>query len=234
MAFPTISITDNFNRTEDPLSTGWQNLGYNSATLGRRLTANGTQALAQAASAFSSSVRTATIGPDSEVYVQIPTKSADGTELVVLFLRLTGEGANTADTAYYLEIDAAVGTDGWILGKILNNAFSTLQTGTQEMSAGDWVGFEVLGTGATVTLNGYRCPSGSDQTIPANWTQVITITDVSGTRIVGSGRAAVELQTNVARLDNWADGTTSAGTTPSMVVARRAERGLIMTPPLFS
>lgn len=212
MPFSVPPVTEDYNRSENPLSTnGWSNLRYNN-TAGARLTvANGTQGLAQSATAFCSQMRTATIGPDCSARVTIPTLSADGTELIGIFLRAVQEGAATVDTyAFFVSKVAGAGNDVWQVDRIVDNANTTIgATATQEFAAGDTLGVQVIGVGATVTLEMYLCPSGSDPSVSGNYSLILTRADTNAARLVAAGRAGIELNTNVARIENWGDGSTT-------------------------
>jgi hypothetical protein len=225
MAFPTITAaTDDFSVSQDPLSLarGWAQNRFNAVSGSRLLQSNGTAAFAEQATAFCSQMRDAVVGPDTEVGVQVATKSANATELVGLFARAVQDGATTVD-CYALFVSVDAGADVWQIDRIVNNGNVTLgATVGQEVAAGDHVGFEVTGTGATVTLTGYLCPSGSDPSVPANWTQIIQRTDTSGSRLVAAGRTGIECNTNVARFDRWFDGSVVTGGGPQTIAVAQA------------
>lgn len=224
MPFNVPPVVENFNRVENPLSTNnWLDVRYNAAAGGRRLQANGTQGLIEAASAFCSQMRSTVLNADQSsrlTIAVIPSGATD--EVVAFFMRTTDEGTAVVDT-YSFSVTKAAGADVWHLDRVNNGAFTPIGSdATQEVSSGDTIGIQTLGSGAAVTIEVYYCPAASDPTLSASYALVTTWTDNNASRLVGSGKVGLELQNNVTRIDNFGEMSIVAATdTTQPVVANK-------------
>ena len=145
MAFPTTSILDNFNRANEgpPPSASWTDTWLS----GSGLIVNANRCAASASGNKDSYWDVTTFGPDSEVFVTIPTiPTVDGNSLR-LGIRLAQPGVTTVDG--YLGMwqfrDAGV-TDKLRLFRIDNGVTTELGVGVGlDMVAGDQFGMEAIG-----------------------------------------------------------------------------------------
>jgi hypothetical protein len=152
MAFPTTAVLDDFNRTaETTLSQGG---AWTSPLISgdHDLDTNGTQAYLVEASGFGDAYRTATCGPDCEVYFTVPTVGASA-EALFIWLRIQNPGTAGQDD-YTLLITKSAGTDTWefyrgddLDGTLLGSAIN------QEVSTGNQVGFEAIGSTLSAYIN---------------------------------------------------------------------------------
>lgn len=197
MAFPTTPLLDPFtggisgNWTANPWGVGSSGIVY----------AGSNQATGQAGTAYGESYwSAANYGPDCEAYVSIPTMPATDDE-VALGLRIQNVGTGTA-TGYYVELNRLAGTDSVIVYRVTSGGvFTSIGSVSQEFSAGDRLGAEVTGTGATVSIKMYRYTGGA-------WAQLgSTISDTDAARITAAGRLSLTIQGNTARVDDFGGGT---------------------------
>ena len=145
MAFPTSAVLDNFNRAS--IGTGWSVDPFNAGSSGIAITSN----QASGGSGFRESYyNAATYGPDCEVYCTIATLPTSGST-VGLGARIQSPDSASAD-GYYIEFLNS-GTDAVAVYRVVNGTFSAaLANINQNFSAGDGLGAEITGTGATVTI----------------------------------------------------------------------------------
>lgn len=213
MAFPTNStVLDNFNRTDRVLtndfSSGggqWSSRAVNSptaATNGLKIVSN---LLAENAGSGNGYLVNS-FGADTELYIEVPTLPGAG-QYLALFARLQNPGSTTY-SGYFLIVSQVTGTnnDTWVIKRVTSGTATTLATVSTgpDLVAADTVGFEVLGTGATVTLNAYRKASGG------SWTLIGSTTDTSANRITSAGPVCFESGGTTGRFDNLSGGTSVA------------------------
>jgi hypothetical protein len=162
MAFPTTSVIETFtgaNGTSPP-NSNWTNI-YNTVAIQSNRAAPVTLDDIGIAG-----WDTATFGADSEVYMTIPSVPAGNDGSCFLFLRGTTLSITTVD-GYIAGVDRTTATDTLTLEELLNGGTTALSSTTQNVSAGDKIGLEAIGT----ALKMYYCPSGG------SWTQKISTSD---------------------------------------------------------
>lgn len=186
--FPTVGVTATFTGTNGttPPQTGWSNLVNTLVVAATNVCGGGTAA----AWNLGGPADTSGSGNEHETYYTLVTKPADGEELTLSL----GEPVNL--NGYMLRLMPASGTDtievwtmvtGWA-GARVGSALS------QEMAAGDKLGWSILGS----TIRVYRCPSGGA------WGQLgADFSDATYTGLVG---AALWTNGTTAKIDDWGFG----------------------------
>ncbi|MFY9561413.1 MAG: hypothetical protein WAQ52_14365 [Terriglobales bacterium] len=196
-SFPTTGILDNFNRADEtPLGNGnWtcpaQVGAHNLQIVGNVVVV--TNNLSNNDCYWSS----ASYGSDSESYVTITALPAS-TQCAAVFAR--GSNLNTSNfAAYWAEYCAVSGAsnDTFTLYRFVSGRSTAIASGTQEVSAGDSIGLEVIGTRVRML---YKPGSGA-------WTQILSVTD---SNISGSGRIGMHEEDTSATLDNFGGGTVNS------------------------
>jgi RHS repeat-associated protein len=187
--FPTTSVLDNFNRTENPLSTNWV-----SPLLGA-IQANGSTA--QGGSAQNASVYTTDFAGDTEVYATISTKPDSG-QALALGLRGRDTGSVSTIDGYDLVIVVQSGTDTWMIRRVDNGVATTLASGTQEYASGDQFGLSIIGTTLTAYYNGMVLGSATDTTYAA------------------AGKLSLTIIGTSARVDDFGGGSALPTSTPTV------------------
>lgn len=202
MAFPTVSaVLDDFNR----------------ATLGGNWTVDvagfGASLMATASSTFLNPSlngvygdgfwNLATYGPDTEIYVTLVSEMMGTNGTLILFGRMQSPGSAAAD-GYELQVTRSAGTDSWTILRITNGAEFSLNTGSQELTLGDKVGFELLGN----ILTAYYFSGGV-------WSAVVSY-DISGdgTKYTGAGNVGIGCYnggSGLPKFDDFVAGTTIGG-----------------------
>lgn len=210
MAFPTTGLIDDFNRTDRGLGndipiagTQWSGTALNSAAAGSNNLKILTNQMAEVTSSGNGYIITPTYGPDTELYVDVPTLPGVG-QYVALFVRMQNAGTTTY-SGYFFIVTQVTGTnnDTWVVKRVNSGTITTLATVATgpDLAAGDSVGVEVLGSGATVTLNVYRKPSAG------SWTLIGSFGDTAANRITASGKVGFESGGTTGRFDNFSGGT---------------------------
>lgn len=208
-AFPTTSVIDDCNRTEDPLSQGgaWTN---RISSLDNDVRGNGTGCvLGTAGGAFGSAFRTVASGADAESFLTITTLPATG-EVVEVWVRIA-DGATATPDGYFLDVAKTAGSATWTLWKSVDGAQTDLTAAspvTQAISAGDSIGIEVIGD----NIKGYLKTGGS-------WSLIISTT--GGSAVTAAGSIGFVVQQTTAVVDDIGGGTVVAGgggTTPSRML----------------
>lgn len=205
MAFPSTPILDTVT---GGLSPAWTNDPYGLGSSGITY-AGSNQATGQPGTAYGESYwSAASYGPDCEAYVSIPTMPATDDE-IALGLRIQNAGTGSA-TGYYVEFNRLTGTDSVVVYRVTSGGvFTSIGSVSQEFSAGDRLGAEVTGTGATVSIKIYRYTGGA-------WAQLgSTISDTDAARITAAGRIALTIQGNTARVDDFGGGTVVPAARPA-------------------
>lgn len=187
MAFPITSVLDNFNRSEDPLSTGWTGGIWSGES--DHLLANGTICQeGPGAFGWGSAYRNSGTFNNSEAYFTLTTKDTNG--IVQLYVRITNPGA-AGLSQYYLYYDENAST----LRIFRTDSGTDTQLGSTltsfSLSNGDKLGFRASGT----TITGYKYTGGT-------WTNVIEVTD--STYI--TGYIGMKVNSNASRLDDFGGG----------------------------
>lgn len=210
MAFPTTGVIDDFNRAnETPLSVAgaWATPVFISDG-NFNLTGN---QLVDPSAAWRSIYRdTPTYGPDSEVFITMPTLPTTAVELVA---RL--QNPNTGSCLGYM-MDVTPG-GAWGVYKITSNIQNQIGVNaTQAVANGGSVGMEVLGSNPT-TINGYyRPPAGS-------WSLVITRSDSTSPH-TAAGFIGLAANLGIAggqSLDDFGGGTVVTSTPSSVIPVNR-------------
>lgn len=189
MAFPFNGVIDDFNRSENPLSQG----GAWIAPLlpaDDEPEANGSACLCP--TTFADAYRTITVGPDCESYMTITTPPNNGEQLY-LWVRILNPSTAIQDE-YALVITRDAGTDIWqvyrgddLIGTQLGGDI------TQELSAGNKIGFEIIGTTLSVYYH-----NGSA------WSLLGTRSDG---RYTSMGHIGFGLNQGTVRVDDFGGGT---------------------------
>lgn len=221
MAFPTTGILSTFTGAdEDPLSEGGNWDGSIRAARGRHVRASNEMRPGSTGNNTKQSYWTPNTFTETEVYATITSKAVNDGDLLVLDARISPADVKTDNVdEYQLHIGVAAGADTWSIHRSINATGTLLATLTAtEVAVGDSVGFEVLGTGATVTLNAHHKPSGG------SWALVGTVDDTHADRITTAGYIGTQQGATLWYLDDFGGGevvAAAAETTilrPAMVV----------------
>jgi hypothetical protein len=203
VAFPTVTtVLDSFNRAnESPLSAsaGWDQNDYFGGTSNLlRLASNQALKLQVAAAGWGAQVWGTAYGPDTEAYATIAAKpGVDTYEILTIYARLVQIGS-TVDGYCVQVLEGTAGTDEWLIFRVDNNSFTQLgATVTQEVTVGDKIGLEIIGS----TIKGYLFTGGS-------WTEVISRSDSNHT---AAGKVCLEVRGVNGRLDDFVAGTVVTG-----------------------
>lgn len=151
MAFPTTSVLDNFNRTNEgpPPSASWSGPVFSGHG---QLKVSSNTCIPDGAGNKNDYWNVATFGPDSEAFVTITSKGA--TAWVDVFVRLASPGTTGVD-GYSVEMDSGAATVTHY--RIDNGVLTALGSAiSQAFSNGDALGLKIVGS----TLQAYRQPSG--------------------------------------------------------------------------
>jgi hypothetical protein len=147
---------------------------------------------------------------DVEAYVQVPVlPTADA--YLSLMARVQNVGSATAAAWYYLTVHYnGVSTWTWEISHY-DHSTSTdlvLVSSTQTLSAGDWMGLQIVGT----AIGAWYKPSAG------SWTEIVSTTDSS---ISAGGPIGLQLSDTVTHLDNLSGGNYVSGGGGSVVPPRR-------------
>jgi hypothetical protein len=193
MAFPTTPVLDNFTGTNgDDLpvySANWQATPTGGAPLEiQSNAATGTSAGGNNTNSWATS-----FGPDCEVYVTISTVAAAG-NVILLFARGVQTGSLATVDGYVLRYAPAAGTDTLTIQSVTNGTQTSIGAAfSQEISAGDSIGLECVGT----TLTCYYKPSGGA------WGSLFSRTDSTYT---AAGQIALFSTSTGVRFDAFGGG----------------------------
>jgi hypothetical protein len=200
MAFGDSGVLDTFTRADTlgDSSANWTT-GLYSGTSTFGISSN--QAYGPAGDYRERYWNQSTPGPDSEVFVTLPVRPANG-EVVYLWLRAQGPGTSGAD-AYEIIINGNAGGTNhtWDINRVINESGTSLATRTQTISNGDAFGLRAIGSGATVTIQAwYRASGGS-------WAQLgADISDTNASRITAAGRIGLGFNGATTRADDFGGG----------------------------
>lgn len=205
MTFPTRGVLDDFNRANEgpPPSASWAGPAWNGSgeikVISNQCGADG--------AGYGDDYWNTSFGPDSEVYVDIPTLPAAGEEMGLL-LRGKDPGAGGLDGyEVYMAQVAGAANDTVDIYRIDNEATTKLgATIVQEFAAGESLGFEAVGS----NLTAYRKTGGS-------WASLGVRSDAT---YGAAGYIGVELQNTTVRVDGFGGGTVAV-VPPKMDYYRR-------------
>ncbi len=129
-------------------------------------------------------------GLGCEFWCSLPAKGATNGHYLDLTAMLADPNLSTRDF-YYLELTTASGADTWDIGGQKNGSGTgTLASGTQEITAADYVAFCVLPSGSDVLLEGWWWTGSA-------WSKIVNYTDTSSP-ITPDGYFALEATVNSA------------------------------------
>lgn len=176
MAFPSTSILDDFNRSNEgpPPSSAWSQTFY--APSGMSVVSNTVRA-GTANSATAAYRNGGTFGADTEAYITVVTRATTGDYCSFYLDARLRDPSNSGVDGYEVEMvmrESSTNVNIVRIWKIVN-ATSYTQLGSDistTISNGDAFGIEVTGTG-TVTIKAYRKPSGG------SWGEIGSRTDSS-------------------------------------------------------
>lgn len=210
MTFPTTSILDNFNRSNEgpPPSANWSawdaffGISDELVVLSNACQPNTT--LVTGSDWWNAD----TPGPDCEVYCTLanwPTLDVGDQMYIILFLRLIGQDTAGPNFSYYhLKVGStSPGTAYYQIKRITQAGTTLLKNGSVTLATGDAVGMDRIGD----TLTFYRKPSGG------SWGAIDSVVDGSPLSAV-AGRLALEITPDVNGLlavDDFGGGTVAAG-----------------------
>lgn len=194
MSFPTTGILDTFVRANGALGSNWQSpVSVDSQTL--TIASNAVQATSSGAgmatwkaSAFSTKI---------EAYAKISVLPGSGNYVGVSIL----DDPAVPSNAYVLEVTQP---SSWALYTYASGAVTATYTGTQTLSAGDWIGLYAT-HGSQIA---YYSHDG------VTWTPIITSTDTALT--VGSWYSAMEIARATGRISQFGGGTTVTAKTVTL------------------
>jgi hypothetical protein len=201
MPFPATGLLDNFNRAS--LDANWSDDPFNDA-FGNLTLVDSTAVTASGGATAHSWWNVATYGPDSECYVVISTLPANA-QIVQIAARLVSpDTSNSTGDAYQVKWTySSAGNDSWEIIRTVNSADTSLATTSaagNDIAAGDAMGIEVTGNGATVTIKAKVRQSGV-------WKDALTYEDTNAARLTAAGYLALLIQDSTARVDDFSGGT---------------------------
>jgi hypothetical protein len=196
MAFPTTSLLDDFNRANEgpPPSSSWA-----ADPLGVSTTAH--SVVSNQATSGQHSYWLTSFGADQEAWMTVASVPAS---VVGLFVRIQSPDTASAD-AYEVQ---------WKLSgvievvQVINSYSSEVSLGTHSgpvPAAGDKIGVDIYGTGATVTLDIYIDDGG------AGWALETTFTDSGVNRITSAGYIGFFTGSGADDIDDFGGGARVTG-----------------------
>lgn len=207
MPFPTTPLLDDFNRPNEALSasanwgTDWWNYGVG----GLNVISNqcGNVIVAAATSDWIAATYT-----DTEVYMELPAGRAGDVGLIARIVN-----PRTASASGYVCVFASVSNvvriERWD-----NQIPTVLTTGTQAISAGDSIGFEVIGSTITVY---HKTSAGA-------WSAILSTTDAT---YAGPGGIGIAMTENTTRAENFSGGeVVAAGISIPVVMHNMRQQGM--------
>jgi hypothetical protein len=220
MAFPTTSVLTTFTGTdEDPLSEGGNWSGPIKAARGRGVRLSNQRRPGTTGNTTKQDYWTLATFTETEVFGTIQNKPASG--YIDLVARIQNPNTST-DTHYSLEITIVAGTDTWDLYRVVSGTGVLAASFTAtEIANGDQIGMEVLGSGATVTVNAYHKPSAGA------WTLIGTFADTDASRITGAGYIGIETNQSVLGLDDFGGGEVVTSNKQTFYSYRRVAVGRV-------
>lgn len=197
MAFPDwAALRSSFTGSnEDPLSEGgnWARIDTNGTGALQRI---GNQVGSTAALTRDAYWVPRTFGPDVQAYATVAVKPGNGDEVSVV-ARVQGQGGASTWDGYRLVYTTDAGDDLWQLDRVTDNvSAATIASGTRELSAGEKIGIECIGS----TISGYV------------WDGVSWVLLGSGTdsTYASAGRVGIRIRNTTARLDDFFAGENPA------------------------
>lgn len=213
MAFPTTGILDDFNRADGPVGSNWGLDPFNANSETPQVTSNQFAPPSPRGSSFATEAwwAAADFGPDSECYATI---AALPTTNSVMYVWARGAGLSTSvSTAdcYEVEWQLLTGNDTINIYRVIDTGstvIATLTAASCNLAAGDKLGIEVLGTGATVTVTAYKFQSGA-------WSSVLSFGDTDPARLLAPGAIGCGIFDGTGltgRFDDFGGGAVAAPT----------------------
>jgi hypothetical protein len=181
---------DNFNRANGTLGSNWGGVIFNTGNTALEIRS---QHAAGVTSSYNSNYWSASqMGPDAEVYADVPTVTANN-DFIYVMLRITQP--NGGGNGYRVRVDKQSGTDVISIQRVDNATSTTLgATFSQEVSNGDAIGLRAVGT----TLTAYYKPASG------SWVALGSRTDSTYTT---AGYIGLGVYGSTGRLDNFGGGT---------------------------
>lgn len=210
MAFPTTSVLDDFNRANvgPPPSASWgATVVFSGVGADHRVISN---QVGKANTGFHALYWNTPFGDNEEVFMDVAVLPSVGEQIAFLLVRLSAPGGTT--DGYGLAIARAAGADTWDFYRIDDNAQNLLSGVTQEVAAGDSIGFAIVDD----ELQAWYKPAAGA------WTMLGTETDATYT---DGGYIGFESQGNVARFDNFGGGTINLDDDPPVLTVSPALSG---------
>ena len=200
MAFPTTGVLDTFDRANSgSLGANWNETLVGSWSIASNLAAPDSVA-GGAAFAFWSA---AAFTDDVEAYAIVSTKPPDGSSGYI-FARLQQTGSLATLDGYDVHVVAASGTDTFEIQRLDNAVSTVLTSGSQELTNGNGVGIEIIGTTLRALIN-----TGS------GYTQVLSTTSSTYT---GSGNIGIGSTSTTTRLNDFGGGVVNTEITGAAAI----------------
>lgn len=201
MAFPQTTVLDDFNRADGTLGNNWS-AGVLLSQTACTVSSNKVRGATAARSSWW--MVGGVLGPDCEVYITLPDIANAGQ--LRLFARLHNMGEQGV-RGYLIQADTVAGAGNDTVGiyRIDSNARTLLGLAfTQELAAGDKIGFEL---NASVLTAYYKSVSGA-------WTNLGTRTDDRYKEAGRIGVGLVEASSTVFSGDDFGGGTIAGNSLP--------------------
>jgi hypothetical protein len=203
MPFPFTPILDNFNRAnETPLSNSGQWTQHLFSSL-NQINLSSNVCLSINASLVDCYWNPQTFGPDCECYMTIPTLPGNGAAMR-LYLRCVNPGASI--NGYACIYNMVSGTDNVNFYRIDSGVLTGLGSISQNFSAGDRLGFSMVGSLMTI----YRAAAAT----PNTWVSLGTHTDTTYT---AAGFIGFGISGTVGRVDDFGGG--ASGYSDASIIA---------------
>jgi len=191
MAFPTTGVLDSFVRANGALGTNWQSPV---SVDGQTLTIIGNAAASNSSGAGMATWKASAFSTKIEAYAQISVLPGTGNYVGVSIIDDPASPSN----GYVLEVTQP---SSWALYSYVSGSIVSTYTGTQTLSAGDWIGLYAT-HGSQIA---YYSHDGT------TWTAIVTATDTALT--VGSWYSAMEIARATGRISQFGGGTTVTAST---------------------
>lgn len=211
MAFPTTAVIDDFNRADQrPPGGDWATTELNGSTTDVEVIANQLRSGNPSQNCYLNTV----YGPDTEVYIEIPTLPNAGS-YIAIWARLKDLGSAAWDGYAIVVIQGAPWV--WSIRRYDNGTGTVLGANINgpNLTAGDSVGLEVIGDG----ISAYHKTGGT-------WTLVGSRTDAT---YAAAGRLGFESGDELSRYDNMGGGTVVAGSSENLTPGGAVAAGNALT-----
>ncbi len=210
MSFPATSILDDFNRANNAANLGgsWVITGFSNGGINANQLYNPSSG--DNLVAFFGGTN---YGPDCEASILFPT-FVSGTYLIYARATNTSIGA---ETSYAIRWLSSTNTQ---LIRLDAGVPTVIASGFNAMANGYGLGVEVLGSGASVAVNGYLFNGTS-------WSNILSGNDTDANRITVAGKIGLFAPADTTfRLDDFRGGTLGASGITSTQLLRGAPRGI--------